>query len=60
MKKVIDFNRLPKQEYMKPAMQVIEIRQQHHILVGSPGAKSFGNSPEGLIWDEDGLDGNDV
>ncbi len=34
-KKVIDFNRLPKQEYMKPTLKVVELRQKHQILVGS-------------------------
>jgi len=35
MKKVIDFNRLPKQEYMKPTMRVVKI-QQTQMLCGSP------------------------
>lgn len=35
VKKVIDFNRLPKQEYIKPAMEVVEIQQKCQILVGS-------------------------
>ena len=34
IKKVIDFNRLPKQEYMKPTMRVVEIRQ-HQMLCSS-------------------------
>ena len=34
-KKVIDFNRLPKQEYMKPAMKVIELQHKSQILAGS-------------------------
>ena len=34
-KKVIDFNRLPKQEYQKPVMKVIELQHKSQILVGS-------------------------
>ena len=34
-KKVIDFNRLPKQEYQKPVMEVIEAYIEQHILAGS-------------------------
>ena len=34
-KKVIDFNRLPKQEYKKPAMQVVLLQQQAHLLADS-------------------------
>lgn len=35
MKRVIDFNRLPKQEYMKPTMTVVMLRQRCQILAGS-------------------------
>ena len=34
-KQVIDFNRLPKQEYMKPSMKVIELQQKYQMLAGS-------------------------
>ena len=34
-KKVIDFNRLPKQEYQKPTMEVIEADIEQQILAGS-------------------------
>ena len=34
-KKVIDFNRLPKQEYQKPAMEVLEADVEQQILAGS-------------------------
>ena len=34
-KKVIDFNRLPKQEYQKPAMEVIELQHKSQILAES-------------------------
>ena len=48
-----------KKEYMKPAMQVVEIRQQH-IICASHGAKSFGDSSEEFIFDPDGLGDVDV
>jgi len=35
IKKVIDFNRLPKQEYQKPVMKVIEADIEQQILAGS-------------------------
>ena len=35
IKKVIDFNRLPKQEYQKPVMKVIELQHKSQILTGS-------------------------
>ena len=34
-KKVIDFNRLPKQEYLKPAMEVNDLDLHVQILAGS-------------------------
>ena len=34
-KKVIDFNRLPKQEYQKPVMEVIDLQHKSQILAGS-------------------------
>ena len=34
-KKVIDFNRLSKQEYLKPAMEVYEADIEEQILAGS-------------------------
>ena len=34
-KKIIDFNRLPKQEYQKPVMEVIELQHKSQILAGS-------------------------
>lgn len=59
MKKVIDFNRLPKQEYMKPQMKVVMI-QQSKMLCGSPGAKGLTlpgdegfTMPDGGILDDD-------
>ena len=35
IKKVIDFNRLPKQEYQKPAMEILEADIEQQILAGS-------------------------
>ena len=35
-KKEIDFNSLPKQEYMKPAMRVVKLQHKCQILNGSP------------------------
>jgi len=35
IKQVIDFNRLPKQEYMKPTMTVVEVGMRQQILAGS-------------------------
>ena len=35
IKKVIDFNRLPKQEYQKPVMEVLEADIEQQILAGS-------------------------
>ena len=34
-KQVIDFNRLSKQEYMKPTMTVVEVGIRQQILAGS-------------------------
>ena len=34
-KQVIDFNRLSKQEYMKPTMTVVEVAIRQQILAGS-------------------------
>ncbi len=34
-KKVIDFNRLSKQEYQKPAIQVVLLQHQAHLLADS-------------------------
>lgn len=34
-KKVIDFSRLPKQKYIKPMMQIVELEHRMMILAGS-------------------------
>lgn len=36
-KKVIDLNRLPKQEYSKPEIEVIDVKINTNMLIGSPG-----------------------
>ena len=46
-KKVIDFNRLPKQEYQKPSMKEVQLQQHHHILAGSDPKKLSGHSKSG-------------
>ena len=48
-KKVIDFNRLPKQEYQKPVMEVIEADIEQQILAGSMQTTGLG---EGLTQDD--------
>ncbi|MBQ6760824.1 MAG: hypothetical protein IJP47_05300 [Prevotella sp.] len=35
IKQVIDFNRLSKQEYMKPTLKVVEVGVRQQILAGS-------------------------
>ena len=35
IKKVIDFNRLSKQEYMKPSLKVVQMQHSQQILAGS-------------------------
>ena len=48
-KKVIDFNRLPKQEYQKPAMKVIELQHKSQILAGSVTSVSSTGLDDALI-----------
>ena len=48
-KQVIDFNRLPKQEYMKPSMKVIELQHKCPMLAGSVDANGMNTS----LQDED-------
>ena len=49
-----------KRDYMKPTMRVVVLQQQCQILAGSAGANGLTGTPEGLTWDNDGLDGSDV
>lgn len=58
MKKEIDSNRLPKQEYIKPTMDVVKILQSQ-MLCGSPGAKSLNNSDD-FHWSDPFDDEDDV
>ncbi len=48
-KKVIDFNRLPKQEYQKPVMKVIELQHKSQILAGSVTSVSSTGLDDNLI-----------
>ena len=34
-KRLIDYNRLPRQEYTKPQMEAIDIHMTQHLLTGS-------------------------
>ena len=65
IKQVIDFNRLPKQEYMKPTMTVVEIGMRQQIMAGSViGIQTTGlgdgeelkygndDNKSGSIWDD--------
>ena len=47
-----------KKEYMKPALNVVTLQQQCHILAGSHLVKSFPASSEDITW-EDGLEDSD-
>ena len=47
-----------KKEYMKPALNVVTLQQQCHILVGSHLVKSFPASSEDITW-KDGLEDSD-
>ena len=53
IKKVIDFNRLPKQEYQKPAMKVIELQHKSQILAGSVTSVTTDGLDEDLILPSD-------
>ena len=52
-KKVIDFNRLPKQEYMKPVMEVIEADIEQQILAGSVTSLTTSGLDDDLILPDD-------
>ena len=58
IKQVIDFNRLSKQEYMKPTMTVVEVGMRQQILAGSvTGIQTIGlDEEEEIKFDND--DGN--
>ena len=44
-----------KKTYMVPSMQVIAIQHQHLICGSNDVVNSFGSSPEGFVFDDDGL-----
>ena len=49
-----------KKEYMKPSMKVLKL--QHSGIIcgsGNKSARSLNSSPEGLNWDDDGLEDSD-
>ena len=48
---------MKKNEYMKPAMQVVTLKQHSHLLAGSSPVQSVNS--EGFYWESDGLDGDD-
>ena len=50
-KKVIDFNRLPKQEYMKPEIQDMGILEESALLAYSVRSSGLGDGEE-LIQDD--------
>ena len=52
-KKVIDFNRLPKQEYQKPAMLVIMTDLEQQILAGSVTNLTTSGLDDDLVLPED-------
>ena len=54
IKKVIDFNRLSKQEYMKPSLKVVQLQHSQHILAGSYAGIQSKNSTDD---DNPGYDG---
>mgnify|MGYP006873167399 CR=1 FL=1 len=48
---------MKKKAYMKPAMQVVALKQHSHLLAGSP-VQRVSNS-EGLGWKSDGFGDSD-
>ena len=52
-KKVIDFNRLPKQEYQKPVMEVLELQHKSQILAGSVKSVMTTGLDDDLILPDD-------
>ena len=53
IKKVIDFNRLPKQEYQKPVTKVIELQHKSQILAGSVTSLTTEGLDDDLILPDD-------
>ena len=52
-KKVIDFNRLPKREYQKPVMKVIELQHKSQILAGSVTSLTTSGLDDDLVLPDD-------
>lgn len=50
-----------KKKYMKPSMSIVQLQQQCQILAGSqPAVRGFTDDPESVVWDDDGLDDEDI
>ena len=49
-----------KKEYMKPAMQIVMLQHQSHLMQASGLTKSLGESQEGFVYDDDGFEDEDV
>ena len=49
-----------KRAYTKPTMRVVLLQQQCRILAGSAGVTNFMGAPEGIGWENDGLDDSAV
>ena len=56
IKKVIGFNRLPKQEYLKPAINVEKLMQMQMLCGSLTDATTTGLDDENLGYDENGGD----
>ncbi len=52
-KKVIDYNRLPKQEYQKPVMEILEADIEQQILAGSVTSLTTSGLDDDLILPDD-------
>ena len=57
-KKVIDFNRLPKQEYQKPVMEVNDLDLHVQILAGSLTSVSSTGLDDDLVLPDEDKSGN--
>ena len=57
-KKVIDFNRLPKQEYQKPVMLIVEADFKQQILAGSLTSVSSTGLDDDLVLPDEDKSGN--
>ena len=59
IKKVIDFIRLPKQEYQKPAMEILQAEMEQMVAVSVTKVQANGldealylDHKEGNLWDD--------